>query len=121
MEFKMEKNKKNISNKTPKDNTLTKRHWWSSKKVKIILLIIILLILAFLAYKYVENVKEKAYIEGGKKAISFITQDIKTTGGVILREGNQTLVLSKYEKTIKADISTVESVEDNNEVNSTSE
>ena len=74
----------------------------SKKKLYIILAILLFVVILgfFFNYRYIQQVRKDSYFQGGNDAITQIRDVARTTGGVILEGGNDTLILAKYEKAI---------------------
>ena len=73
----------------------------SRKVLWISLAILIILILAFCSFKYIQITKRKSYIQGGNDAINQIITLAKESGGITLKENeDSTIALALYEKEI---------------------
>ena len=113
--------------KKKKKNSISKTGEKRNHKIfKIAIAIVLLILIIFLTYRYTEETKEKAYIKGGQDAIHIIINAANTKGGIILKNNEETIILSKYNKPINESLITpLETAEETNKtvetVNETAE
>ena len=69
------------------------------KTLWISLIVLLILILAFLSFRYIQSTKRQSYLQGGNDAINQIITLAKESGGITLKENeNSTVALALYEK-----------------------
>lgn len=96
--------KKQEIKKFEKGNKIPKNY----KVLKIIIAVVIIILIVFFIYRYIEEIKEKAYINGGKDAVKTITSAVINKGGVVIKNNNEVIILSKYDKEINGIVSTMQ-------------
>ena len=63
--------------------------------------IVLILILAFCSFRYIQSTKRKSYLQGGNDAINQIIALAKESGGITLKENeNSTIALALYNKEV---------------------
>jgi hypothetical protein len=89
-------------NKKQKDKKIEPTTKKSKKRfiIKYFLILLVIAFLMFITYRYTEEAKETSYLKGGQNAIVMITEAAQNKGGVSITNGNNTIILSKYNKEI---------------------
>ena len=110
-----------ISNKnTTTVGLQTKMEFKKHKLLWISLIVLVVLILAFASFKYIQSTKRKSYLQGGNDAINQIITLAKESGGITLKENdNSTLALALYQKEVTEDMVEEIPLEDSTTENST--
>jgi hypothetical protein len=96
--------KKDTSKRNQKENKIIKKEGVKVKKkhwmLKTVLILLLLSLASYGTYIYVENVKAKAYIQGGEDAIGMLTQAVEENGGAAINYQGKAITVSAYYKPI---------------------
>ncbi|MGK0208913.1 MAG: hypothetical protein ACI83O_000173 [Patescibacteria group bacterium] len=80
------------------------------------LLVLVIVLLLFLNYRYLQEAREEAFIDGGQNAIRLIVDTVNAKGGIVIEYDNASIVLSQYHKAVVREEKPDEEVEDIEEV-----
>ena len=72
--------------------------------IKSVLIFLLISLIVFMTYRYTEEAKEASYVKGGQNAIEIITGAVTNSGGISITNGNNTMILSKYDKSTTEEI-----------------